>query len=58
MARDNDRGPLTPSRCPFCDSTAIAASGKITASSYWRCEHCGEVWHPARLLAGASQRRW
>jgi len=44
------RDTPAPTICPFCASKNISAAGaKITASTYWRCEGCGQVWHPARL---------
>ena len=43
--------------CPFCRSPRIITVGaKIDASSYWRCEACGEVWNLARL--GLSRDRF
>ncbi len=42
----------TPTRCPFCGSTALSATGhRITPATYWRCEKCGQLWHPERLRA-------
>ncbi|MGB7220333.1 MAG: hypothetical protein WBD07_16155 [Vicinamibacterales bacterium] len=41
-----------PSSCPFCRSPKIApTSAKVDASTYWRCEACGEMWNPGRLAA-------
>jgi len=41
-----------PTRCPFCQSTAVTAAGqKNTASIYWRCEDCRQLWNPGRLLS-------
>jgi predicted RNA-binding Zn-ribbon protein involved in translation (DUF1610 family) len=48
----SDDQPATdaPLRCPFCGSAAIAAaSGKVSASTYWRCEKCAQLWNPERL---------
>jgi transposase-like protein len=43
---------LPPSNCPFCRATTIrTASEKADTTSYWRCEHCGEVWNAGRLPA-------
>ena len=40
-----------PTECPFCRSRALAtAAGKARASNYWRCETCGQLWNPERLL--------
>jgi transposase-like protein len=39
-----------PTACPYCRSTSIAAaSGKVDASTYWRCQGCGEMWNPGRF---------
>jgi len=38
-----------PEACPFCQSTAVGTLAKvITASTYWRCQSCGEMWNPER----------
>lgn len=38
-----------PSVCPSCRSSSISTSAKSPdASSYWRCERCGEIWNVAR----------
>ena len=39
-----------PETCPFCQSKAVGTLAKeITASTYWRCQSCGEMWNPGRL---------
>ncbi len=39
-----------PEACPFCESKAVGTLAKvITASTYWRCQSCGEMWNPQRL---------
>jgi ribosomal protein L37AE/L43A len=39
-----------PAACPFCQSKAVGTLDKvITASTYWRCQSCGELWNPQRL---------
>ena len=39
-----------PAACPFCESKAVGTLAKvITASTYWRCQSCGEMWNPQRL---------
>jgi transposase-like protein len=44
-----------PSNCPFCESaTVTAASEKLTSSTYWRCETCGQLWNPERLRSTAA----
>ena len=45
--------------CPRCTSKAVGPTGKKPdASSYWRCDACGEVWSPARREAPAPRQRW
>ncbi|OFV93629.1 MAG: hypothetical protein A3G76_06190 [Acidobacteria bacterium RIFCSPLOWO2_12_FULL_65_11] len=45
-----------PSTCPFCGSSKIAAaSGKVDAATYWRCEACGELWNLDRLHASSNR---
>lgn len=40
---------MAPTECPFCKSVTISATGqKVTASIYWRCENCGQIWNPGR----------
>jgi hypothetical protein len=42
--------PAAPARCPFCGSEAIAeVSGKVSASTYRRCNKCSQLWNPERL---------
>jgi ribosomal protein L37AE/L43A len=39
-----------PEACPFCQSKAVGTLAKVvTASTYWRCQSCGEMWNPERL---------
>ncbi len=52
-----------PTSCPFCGSSRIkTTSEKTDASSYWRCEGCGDMWNVDRLKALPSRpsdaRRW
>jgi ribosomal protein L37AE/L43A len=52
MARVTEPALLAPTRCPFCQSNAVSATGqKVTESTYWRCEMCGQLWNPGRLRA-------
>jgi len=46
--RDGQPDASLPVRCPFCASEAIKTTEKGGASAYWRCEACGELWHPGR----------
>src|SRR6185503_13740152 len=42
--------PAAPSACPFCQSAKISTpSEKVDASTYWRCDACGQMWNVARL---------
>jgi transposase-like protein len=42
-----------PKACPVCRSTDVTTTGKkATATSYWRCLKCGEVWNQERLGGG------
>jgi transposase-like protein len=46
-----------PKQCPFCHSPQIVATGrKVTPASYWRCEGCGQLWHPERLPSYRTAR--
>jgi transposase-like protein len=50
-----------PKVCPVCRSTDLTTTAKkTTATSYWRCLGCGEVWNQERLGGGNrySPRRW
>jgi ribosomal protein L37AE/L43A len=50
-----------PEACPFCQSKAVGTIAKeITASTYWRCQGCGEIWNPARLvdMRQPHRRQW
>jgi ribosomal protein L37AE/L43A len=42
-------------RCPYCLSADIA-SKPLQPASYWRCETCGQLWHPNRLPARETGR--
>ena len=43
---------VTPTPCPFCRSSkTTTASEKVDASTYWRCETCGQMWNAGRLRA-------
>jgi transposase-like protein len=45
-----------PIACPFCRSPKImTTSTKADASSYWRCEACGQVWNVGRLRPANRQ---
>jgi RNA polymerase subunit RPABC4/transcription elongation factor Spt4 len=42
--------------CPYCHSTDVRVPAKQSASTYRRCESCGQLWHPDRLPANANRR--
>jgi len=49
-----------PTTCPACQSSSILTTEKKPdASTYWRCQNCGEVWNDSRLDATrAARRKW
>ena len=55
-----ESAPLVkPTTCPFCGSSHIAAaSEKIDASTYWRCESCGEMWNLGRLKGSVNRQNY
>ena len=56
--RRPSRRPEAPASCPFCQSFKVkTATEKVDASTYWRCETCGEMWNVGRLPA-ANHRRF
>jgi transposase-like protein len=52
----------SPVVCPFCRSAKITGpTDKLDASSYWRCEDCGQMWNVSRQSTAHSPsagRRW
>lgn len=54
MSRAGDPTVAEPTRCPFCRSDAVTATDrKRSVATYWRCDGCGQVWHPERLRTPA-----
>ena len=55
LADDDQAGDrLSPAPCPFCGSSKVrTASEKVDASTYWRCEACGQMWNVGRLRASS-----
>jgi formate dehydrogenase maturation protein FdhE len=51
-----------PTICPFCGSAKISVPRtKVTASTYWRCEACDQMWNVSRQKASAARSfggRW
>jgi transposase-like protein len=52
----------SPTTCPFCRSAKISTpSERVDASTYWRCEACGQMWNVGRHTASQRPsygRRW
>lgn len=48
--RSDSRRPTSgPPACPACQSASVTTTAKNPdASSYWRCERCGEIWNVGR----------
>jgi hypothetical protein len=47
--------------CPSCRaSRATTTSKTLSASTYWRCLACGNIWNPSRITAGRrpGSRGW
>lgn len=51
-----------PTACPFCRSVKISIPNeKVSASTYWRCDACGQMWNVNRHTASqrpSYDRRW
>ena len=46
---DASRTTTSPPACPACGSSSVMTTSKNPdASSYWRCERCGEIWNVGR----------
>jgi transposase-like protein len=44
--------------CPACRSKEVSTKDKsMTKATYWRCDACGEIWNPSRLVTSGG-RRW
>jgi len=56
---ENDT-PEPPKACPVCRSGQLTTTSKtVSATSYWRCLRCGEVWNAKRIGGGGyAPRRW
>jgi len=59
MLTPTGQGPAPPApRCPACGSRETCATDKtISASTYWRCANCGEIWNPGRLDSSPAAYR-
>ena len=58
---DPNDGTVAITTCPFCASSRVTTTNKtLTASTYWRCQACGEIWNPRRPTVAAPFRgpRW
>jgi transposase-like protein len=48
-----------PLQCPFCRSRRVLTTSKLVDdATYWRCEACGQIWNPARLLVRPLRPKW
>jgi ribosomal protein L37AE/L43A len=58
LASDEDNGvQLAQPPCPFCGSSKVKPpTEKVDASSYWRCETCGQMWNAGRLQSSSRSR--
>lgn len=46
---DSSRTANSPPACPACRSSSVTTTAKNPdASTYWRCERCGEIWNVGR----------
>jgi len=56
----NEDDVRRPKACPACRSIDLTTSSKnVTATTYWRCLRCGEVWNEKRVGGGGyAPRRW
>lgn len=46
---DEVEAVTAPSQCPTCRSKDVTTTSKVvSASSYWRCNACGDVWNVQR----------
>ena len=57
-ARSQAAAPDGPPRCPACGCTSTVSKDKVpNVNSYWRCNHCQEVWSPERQIARVGWAR-
>jgi transposase-like protein len=58
LASEEDNAiQLVQTPCPFCGSSKVKTPGeKVDASSYWRCETCGQMWNAGRLQSSSRSR--
>jgi hypothetical protein len=50
--------PVAEPLCPFCQKGPVTTTSKqLNAATYWRCQACGQIWNPARLVT-VQRRRW
>ena len=52
-----DSSPDRPN-CPYCRSSDVVIPAKRSALSYFRCNKCGELWHPDRVSAVGGRGPW
>lgn len=52
VVTDANEALNTVTTCPFCASDQVTATSKtLSASTYWRCHACAEIWNPGRMVA-------
>jgi len=58
LASEEDNATqLAQTPCPFCGSSKVKTPAeKVDASSYWRCETCGQMWNAGRLQSSSRSR--
>ena len=50
MPRRSAATTSIPLQCPFCQTTQIVHTGRMTDDTYYRCQQCGQIWNPLRVL--------
>ncbi|MFN2444581.1 MAG: hypothetical protein ABR606_03190 [Vicinamibacterales bacterium] len=51
VVTDPNAGLPAVTICPFCASDRVTTTGKtLSASTYWRCHACAEIWNPDRMV--------
>ncbi|HET9372732.1 MAG TPA: hypothetical protein VFO19_20855 [Vicinamibacterales bacterium] len=47
-----------PQCCPYCSSDKVVKNPKQQETAYWRCDNCGQLWHPDRPPRKFAPRSW
>ena len=56
--QESAEAAAAPKECPYCRSTRITAPTDANASTYWRCDGCGEMWNVSRQRASVRYPQW